>query len=123
MNPDPSPWRRVASLAEIEDPGSRGFEISVDGLPLFGFLVRRGNAVFGYVNVCPHAGRQLNWGPHRFLTHDKAMIMCAAHGAIFDIATGECAAGPCVGEALQRLAVRLVDGAVEIDTRSVSGAD
>jgi nitrite reductase/ring-hydroxylating ferredoxin subunit len=108
-------WRRVAALHDIADPGSRGFAVIVDGLPLFGFLVRRGDEVYAYQNVCPHAGRQLNWGPDRFLTKDQSMIMCAAHGAIFDIASGECAAGPCVGDALTRMAVRVVDGHVEVD--------
>lgn len=119
MTQSSSSWYRVASLRDIDNPGSRGFEVSVDGLPLFGFLVRRGDGVFGYLNVCPHAGRQLNWGPHRFLTHDKSMIMCAAHGALFDMETGECAAGPCFGDALRRLPVRQVDGHIEIDAAAV----
>ncbi|MFK7888919.1 MAG: Rieske (2Fe-2S) protein [Gammaproteobacteria bacterium] len=108
-------WHRVAELKDIADPGSRGFQIETDSMPVFGFIVRRDGKLFGYENVCPHAGRMLNWGPHRFLTKDDSMIMCAAHGALFDIGSGECATGPCMGESLRSIAVRENDGVIEAD--------
>ena len=119
MNQPDSDWRPVAALAQIDDPGSRSFQIETAQMPLFGFIVRRDGELFGYENVCPHAGRMLNWGPHRFLTRDQSMIMCAAHGALFDIASGECAAGPCVGESLRTIELRVVDDQIEADISSV----
>lgn len=112
---DASNWQRVAALTEIADPGSRGFQIETDSMPVFGFVVRKDGKLYGYENVCPHAGRMLNWGPHRFLTKDDSMIMCVAHGALFDITSGECAVGPCMGESLRSVPVREVDGFVEAD--------
>ncbi len=118
---DSSPsWHRVANRNEIADPGSRGFQIETEGMPVFGFVVLRDGQLHGYENVCPHAGRMLNWGPHRFLTKDDSMIMCAAHGAVFDIGSGECAAGPCMGESLRTIPVRETDGHIEADVSGLS---
>jgi nitrite reductase/ring-hydroxylating ferredoxin subunit len=40
--------------------------------------------------------------------------MCAAHGAIFEIETGICVAGPCPGARLRPLPVRLSSGLVDV---------
>ncbi len=112
---DNARWHQVAALSDLADPGSRGFQVETDGMPVFGFVVRKDGKLYGYENVCPHAGRMLNWGPHRFLTQDQSMIMCVAHGALFDITSGECATGPCMGESLRQVPVREVDGVVEAD--------
>jgi nitrite reductase/ring-hydroxylating ferredoxin subunit len=75
-------------------------------------LVRVGDEVHAYVNRCPHAGRQLNIMPDRFLTPDGSLIQCQAHGALFEKTTGECVGGPCVGESLTRVSVVVIDGQV-----------
>ena len=116
-------WHVVADAADIDDPGSFGFTLLLDSGPLFGFVVRQNERFFAYENFCPHAGRQLNWGPHRFLTRDKSMIMCSAHGALFEISSGQCAAGPCQGEALQTLPLRERDGALEIGVSGRCGRE
>jgi len=104
----------VCALADIEDPGSKGFVIDQGDWPLHGFLVRKNDEVFAYLNVCPHAGRMLNWGPDRFLTKDRSLIMCAAHGANFEISTGLCVAGPCEGDALSKLETSVENGRVVV---------
>lgn len=104
----------VCALADIEDPGSRGFVIEQGDWPLHAFLVRKGDEVFAYLNVCPHAGRMLNWGPDRFLTKDRSLIMCAAHGANFEISTGLCVAGPCEGDALTKIETSIENGRVVV---------
>ncbi|HET9679894.1 MAG TPA: Rieske (2Fe-2S) protein [Gammaproteobacteria bacterium] len=90
-------------LADIPDGAARGFEVGDTD----GFVVRQGDTVYAYRNVCPHAGNNLDWKPDAFLTRDKSRIMCAAHGALFDIQSGDCVAGPCVGFGLQTLDVRV----------------
>jgi nitrite reductase/ring-hydroxylating ferredoxin subunit len=70
--------------------------------------------VYAYVNVCPHAGRALNWKPGAFLTRQGNLIMCSAHGAIFEIETGICVAGPCPGARLRALAARVSGGLVDV---------
>lgn len=104
--------RVVCALAEIEDPGSRAFTIGPGDWPLRGLVVRRGNAVHAYVNRCPHAGHPLNLRPHEFLTPDGALVVCSSHGALFEVATGLCVAGPCAGAALRRVPVEVRSGYV-----------
>lgn len=64
-------------------------------------LCRVGGVTHAYVNVCPHAGRRLDWAPGQFLL-DRGRLVCAAHGACFALASGRCICGPCVGASLQR---------------------
>ena len=96
-------------LAQLPDGATRGFILGEGEWPVRGFLVRTGDAVQAYVNRCPHAGRQLNFMPDRFLTPDGTLIQCIAHGALFEKETGECIAGPCVGDRLRRIPVH-IDG-------------
>jgi nitrite reductase/ring-hydroxylating ferredoxin subunit len=100
--------RVVCRVTELDAHGARGFVIGGGDWPLRGFVVRAGERVFGYVNRCPHAGHPLNLLPDRFLTPDGALILCSAHGAVFEKAGGVCLAGPCPGKSLTRvpLAVR-----------------
>lgn len=105
-------WLALCTLDDLPDPGAMGFMAGTGQSPLPGFVVRRGGDVFGYVNVCPHAGRPLNWKPGAFLTRDGSMIMCSAHGALFEIATGLCVAGPCSGASLRHVEARIDGGVV-----------
>jgi len=107
--------RVICRFADLADPGSRGFTAGSGNWPLRGFVVRRGDEVFAYVNRCPHAGHPLDWQPDHFLTQDEALIICSSHGALFDIGTGSCVAGPCVGRGLRQIAVRITDGDVLLE--------
>jgi nitrite reductase/ring-hydroxylating ferredoxin subunit len=104
--------RVVCRLSELTDPGARGFTIGRGDWPLRGFVVRASGQVRGYVNHCPHAGHPLDLVPHRFLTRDGALILCSSHGALFDKLTGYCIAGPCAGEHLRPIALKLEAGIV-----------
>lgn len=103
---------RLCPLTSLPDPGSRGFEVEIDGAMRPIFVVRRGNAVKGYLNSCPHIGAELNWQPDAFLDADRRYILCAVHGALFEIDDGRCIAGPCRGEALTPVEVRVERGQV-----------
>ena len=70
--------------------------------------------VRAWLNVCPHAGRRFDWAPGKFLRSKDGQLVCAAHGASFDLANGECTAGPCRGERLRDVAVHCVDGDVRL---------
>jgi len=104
--------RVICRLTDVEDPGARGFTIGTGDWPLRGFIVRIGDQAWGYVNRCPHAGHPLNLGPNRFLTRGGEMILCASHGALFDKRTGFCIAGPCTGESLRSVPLRIEAGFV-----------
>jgi nitrite reductase/ring-hydroxylating ferredoxin subunit len=69
-------------------------------------LLRDGERVRGYRNVCPHAGRRLDYAPGKFLLKDDTLI-CAVHGASFQRQAGVCVAGPCRGDSLRAVALRV----------------
>ena len=60
--------------------------------------------VRAWLNVCPHAGRRMDYAPGRFL-RDQGRLVCAAHGASFELQGGECVAGPCRGAHLREVVV------------------
>jgi len=102
----------VGSLDELPDPGCREFTIGSGDWPFMGFVVRQGDQVFAYQNYCMHVGHPLNWAPDAFLTKDRANIICASHGAMYEIESGLCIAGPCLGKTLHPVEVRVTDGKV-----------
>ena len=105
----------VGPIAELDDPGCREFSIGDGDWPFRGFVVRHGDEVFAYQNYCMHVGHPLNWQPDRFLTKDESAIICASHGALYDIRSGECFAGPCTGRSLRRVQVDVRDGVIYVN--------
>ena len=100
MNPaQPRTGTVLCRLDDLDDPGAKGFRFQEGDLQFAGFVVRRGEAVFGYIDSCPHAGWPLAVAD-RYLTRDKALILCSGHGALFGIEDGACVVGPCVGARL-----------------------
>ncbi len=104
----------VGKLDELSDPGCREFQIGDGDWPLHGFVVRQGDAVFAYENYCVHVGHPLNWMPNAFLTKDRSSIICASHGALYEIDTGLCFAGPCIGKTLRTVDASVRDGVVYV---------
>lgn len=74
-------------------------------------LLRSGGRMHAWLNICPHAGRPLNWAPGRFL-FAHGQLVCAAHGAAFRPEDGHCIGGPCRGESLRGVPIEIVDGDV-----------
>ena len=111
---------RICSLEELGDPGSREFTVGDGDWPFAGFVVRRGDRVFAYRNYCMHVGHPLNWKPHEFLTRDRKHIICASHGAMYDIGNGGCVAGPCAGRSLHALEVTIRDDGIYVRCPSQS---
>lgn len=65
-------------------------------------LIRYQGELYCYANCCPHQGTELDWQPGVFLSPDRQWLQCATHGALFDIPSGRCIAGPCKGAFLER---------------------
>jgi nitrite reductase/ring-hydroxylating ferredoxin subunit len=99
-------------VSDLAAHGARAFTVGGGDWPLRGFVVRAGDAVRGYVNRCPHAGHPLNLLPDRFLCADGTLILCTAHGALFEKSTGFCVAGPCAGRSLTPVALEIKCGLV-----------
>ena len=108
----------LGRLAELPDPGGRGFSVD-DGTHRYElFVVRRGNAVFGYCNKCPHTGLNLDWVPNAFMDPSGQLIQCATHGARFRMEDGYCVSGPCAGRSLRPLELLLIDGRIALKVAS-----
>ena len=105
--------RMLCRIEDIPDGQARGFD-PIDRSHRAIFAVRRGDRAFVYVNECPHAGAELEYAQDRFLSADGLRIICFAHNAQFAVETGDCVAGPCMGQALEAVAATIVDGAVMI---------
>ena len=102
----------LITLDSIEDGGFAEIEALVDGDAESLIVHRDGADVRAWLNVCPHAGRRLDWAPGKFLKSREGHLVCAAHGASFELAGGTCIAGPCRGDALRAIAVEVRAGEV-----------
>jgi nitrite reductase/ring-hydroxylating ferredoxin subunit len=104
--------RRLCRLEDMPNGEAMALDVM---LPAYGeesvILIRQGEHVNAWLNICPHAGRRLDWAPGKFLI-SRGMLVCAAHGASFNIDNGECIGGPCRGERLRAISVRVEHGDV-----------
>ena len=100
----------LCQLDEIEDGSAKGFEIDGQGI----FAVHKNGEYFVYQNKCPHLQIELEWMPDQFLDMDGALIHCSTHGALFLIDSGECIAGPCLGETLIVIAHTIENNALMV---------
>jgi len=103
---------RLAAIEDIPDGAARNFVLEMKAGRFHGFVIRRGNRVFGYRDCCPHMGMPLAQELDRYLSSGGELILCSWHGALFDIETGRCVGGPCVGARLSVWPVAVVDGEI-----------
>ncbi|MDE2270949.1 MAG: Rieske 2Fe-2S domain-containing protein [Xanthomonadaceae bacterium] len=101
----------LCRLEDIPDGGVLGVDPpDPEGEPLL--LARHGNAVQAWLNICPHAGRRMDYAPGLFLVKD-GRLTCAVHGATFALReAGLCVEGPCRGQSLLAVRVQVRDGLV-----------
>jgi nitrite reductase/ring-hydroxylating ferredoxin subunit len=103
-------------LDDIPDGGAKGLVLpDPDGRALRVIVLRTGTDVIAYRNRCPHRGTPLDLHPNDFLDRDGRYLVCATHGAIFRKEDGYCLAGPCAGDGLEPIAVRVENGIVLVD--------
>lgn len=70
-----------------------------------GFVLRVGDRFLAYQNLCKHLPVTLDLNDGQFFSHDKKALQCHMHGALFELESGKCFAGPCEGDALNSLEV------------------
>ena len=100
---------------ELPDSQSRGFDLAGSGRDTL-FIVRQGAQLHAWRNACPHVdGAPMAWRKDAYLNAARDRIVCYAHGAQFDIASGDCLIGPCLGQRLTPVALVLSgDGEVRL---------
>jgi NAD(P)H-dependent nitrite reductase small subunit len=78
-------WHRVASAADVRE--GEGFPVELEGTSIA--LYRIDDRIYAIDDVCTHEFAVLSQG---FV--QDGTIECPLHAAQFDIATGQCLAGP-----------------------------
>ncbi len=101
-------------IGDIENNQPKAFNTLIDNKNIDLILVRNASQFCVYVNQCPHQGRRLDYAPGQFLSK-SGMLICAAHGASFQLASGLCVQGPCRGESLTTLSAELIDDQLRVD--------
>lgn len=106
-SPGPDVLVRLCRFDELVDGQSRGFDPQGAGRDLL-FVVRQGVALHGWRNACPHVdGAPMAWRKDAYLNAARDRIVCSAHGAQFDIDSGLCRLGPCLGQRLQPVPLQI----------------
>jgi nitrite reductase/ring-hydroxylating ferredoxin subunit len=103
--------RTLISCEDLENQTICAVNADIDGENESILIYRDGPMLAAYLNICPHAGRRLDYAPGKFLMQDGDLV-CAAHGASFRLDTGECVGGPCKGASLKSIPVELIGSTV-----------
>jgi len=104
----------LCRLDDLDEGQARGFRVA--GLAHKVIVVRKGAKAHAYLDSCPHyePGTPMAWKTDAYLNGDGTRLACHSHGAQFEIETGECVIGPCLGRSLTRVPLRITgDGGVE----------
>jgi nitrite reductase/ring-hydroxylating ferredoxin subunit len=99
------PFQRVASAVDL--PVGQGLSVEVNGVSIALFNAGSGR-FYACGGVCPHEDGPLAEG-----WLEANAVVCPWHGFDFDLGTGRCRVDPELDVPV--FAVRVVDGAVEID--------
>jgi|SRR5450830_214780 len=106
----------LCHLEQLPEGGARGFDAESSGQATI-FVLRRGQQAWAWRDACPHHGTPLPWRKDAYLDASGEHVVCAAHGALFDPITGICTLGPCLGDALTAVSLRIdPDGSLHLAT-------
>jgi nitrite reductase/ring-hydroxylating ferredoxin subunit len=104
----------LGPLADVPEKDGREYLFG-EGRDTFSlFVIRVGDGVRAYVNVCPHLQMTLNFAGTGFLAEDGLHLQCPMHGAIFRREDGGCIGGPPEGEALTAIPVAVEGGNIVV---------
>lgn len=105
-------WVPLCPLAALPMDRARGFDLEGLGNDQV-FVVRKAGRLHAYRNSCPHWPMStLPWRKDAYLDPSGSHIVCHGHGARFTIDDGQCVSGPCVGQSLTAVALKVEDGAI-----------
>jgi len=107
--------QRLCRLTDFPDGEAIGFTVETAAGKRDILVHRDGDTARGYVNSRPHVGSPLSWAPDRFIAFDGFHLLCGTLGALFRPPDGYCVSGPCAGDSLERVAVRVIDDDVLLD--------
>jgi len=99
----------LCKTSDLDKTSGKSLTIEFNGRNIDIFIVRNKRGIYAYLDVCPHAGTPLEWQADHFFEETGRYLMCATHGAQFQVHDGLCIDGPCLGDSLTRLPLRVMD--------------
>lgn len=104
---------KICMMEDIPEREARAFE-TVNGGTIF--ITQRDGCFYAYQNLCPHLQVELEFLENQFLDRDQEYIECSTHGALFQVETGHCISGPCVGQSLEKVSITVhSDGGIYLE--------
>lgn len=104
---------KICMMEDIPEREARAFE-TANGDNIF--ITQRDGCFYAYQNLCPHLQVELEFLENQFLDRDQEYIECSTHGALFQVETGHCISGPCVGQSLEKVAITVhSDGGIYLE--------
>ncbi|MGE3143162.1 MAG: Rieske (2Fe-2S) protein [Hyphomonadaceae bacterium] len=97
MSPNPArpaAGARIARLADIGEKDGHVFDFRAGEARFSMFIARRGERLFAYENSCPHIRAPLERYDGFVSIEWERYIVCAFHGASFELTTGARTGGP-----------------------------
>lgn len=115
VQPTPA-GRRLCDATAVGEGEAKGFPAQEDA-PCLVIVARRDGCLHGWLDNCPHyaGGSPMAWRKDAYLDGSGEFLACHAHGALFDMASGECLMGPCAGEYLTPVPLRTDGDGVYLD--------
>lgn len=116
-------WHTLCPSKAIANGQARGFDPQGLGRTTV-FVVRWQGQWRAWHDWCPHwRTGPMAWRRDAYFSGDGQALMCHAHGARFDPLSGQCTLGPCQGQALRPVVLRLNESAeIEINTDSLNNS-
>ncbi|MEP7240481.1 MAG: Rieske 2Fe-2S domain-containing protein [Devosia sp.] len=122
--PDPLLWRTrprapmpgavLGPLEDIPDGEAKEYVFGRGTTVFSMFVVRSGETVHGYLNLCPHYSQPLNYRAGQFLNEDRTRIRCTMHFSEFRIEDGFGLAGAGINCWLDPVPVHVADQQIVI---------
>lgn len=97
-------YHPILPRAELTEGGKKALKLQGENILLCQFE----DHIFAVANMCSHANEPLECGMMR-----RGWIACPAHGARFDLETGEPIGGP-TSVSIRTFPVRVVDDMIEV---------
>jgi nitrite reductase/ring-hydroxylating ferredoxin subunit len=98
-------WIVVGALADMPEDVIIPFSHRAEDY----IVIRRGDSVTAFIDLCSHQAIKLS----EFGEIQQGVLVCHAHGAVFDCADGKELCFPAT-EPLQSIPTRISDGQVEV---------
>jgi nitrite reductase/ring-hydroxylating ferredoxin subunit len=97
----------LCRATEVAEGMARGFTVA--GRRQKVIVLRKAGRLHGWLDACPHyeGGTPMAWKSDAYLNGAGTHLACHSHGAEFEMETGICTLGPCLGQGLTRVELRI----------------